>query len=294
MPAEAQAVAKAAVTHQKLDPPESTSKAVYIKVILDQHRKGVEALIGIGTVLLEAKAKLEHGTFTDMVENDLPFGPRQAQYLMAIAGHPVLANPKHTSLLPAAQGTLYALSRIPASDLEKAIDKGLIRPEIQRAEIDIVRGRIPAPAPKRPTPAPTPSSSADESKIAKSAPTNPHLFKHLKREKTAEDWAGMASRIADTIQVNADLLAEVPADVRASVQASEWVASLSKSRTEITRFISACERRPEDHIVSNDVVTTVNALINAVIRGSYSRDVYLKASKVRKALAASPASRADV
>ena len=49
----------------------------------------------------EWKANLAHGEFTAMIDSDLPFSPRTAQRLMAVAQHAVIANPTHGSPLPA-------------------------------------------------------------------------------------------------------------------------------------------------------------------------------------------------
>ena len=57
-----------------------------------------------------------------MVEQDLPFGPRTAQRLIAIAASPALSNATHVSLLPTAWGTRYELSRLPEEQLEISDD----------------------------------------------------------------------------------------------------------------------------------------------------------------------------
>ncbi len=60
----------------------------------------VEGIVGTGRLLLGAKEALQHGDFEAMVEAELPFGPRAAQMLMAIARNPVLSNAKHRFALP--------------------------------------------------------------------------------------------------------------------------------------------------------------------------------------------------
>jgi hypothetical protein len=94
----------------------------------------IQAVIHTGELLLEAKAALRHGAFGVMVKG-LSFGERAAQFYMAIAQHPVLANPKHVSHLPAAVGTLAALARLPAEDLERAIEGGTITPATRRKDL---------------------------------------------------------------------------------------------------------------------------------------------------------------
>jgi hypothetical protein len=89
----------------------SPSRAVYVKVITAAWQKIATEIIEVGRCLVQAKAEL-HGEFTTML-SELPFGPRTAQRLMAIARNPTLANPTHASLLPTSWMTLYELARLP-------------------------------------------------------------------------------------------------------------------------------------------------------------------------------------
>jgi hypothetical protein len=47
--------------------------------------KSCEHVLRIGRLLIEAKDKLAHGEFTQMILEDMPFGPRQAQTFMELA-----------------------------------------------------------------------------------------------------------------------------------------------------------------------------------------------------------------
>jgi hypothetical protein len=78
---------------------------VWARKVRAAWQKSVESIIETGRLLIEAKAALPHGGFEIMVK-DLPFGARAAQFLMKVASHPVLSNPKHASLLPASWMTL--------------------------------------------------------------------------------------------------------------------------------------------------------------------------------------------
>ena len=95
----------------------------------------VEAILDVGRLLCEAKAELPHGEFETMIEIDLPFGPRSAQMLMAIAQAPLLSNAKHVSLLPASWGTLYELTRVPEETLGDWFREGRITPNLERGEV---------------------------------------------------------------------------------------------------------------------------------------------------------------
>jgi hypothetical protein len=101
-------------------------------------RNQVESFIETGRLLIEAKEHLRHGDFTDMIERRLHIGPRMCQKYMKVAGHRVLANPKHASLLPPAIDTLEALTRVP--NLAQAINDGSITPKTMRKDVARLKG----------------------------------------------------------------------------------------------------------------------------------------------------------
>src|SRR5262245_20790937 len=80
-------------------------------------RKGVEAFIETGRLLIEAKDALDHGQFEAMVRLKLPFDPSVARKLMAVARHPVLSNRAHAHVLPPSWTTLYELTKLPDETL---------------------------------------------------------------------------------------------------------------------------------------------------------------------------------
>jgi Protein of unknown function (DUF3102) len=89
-----------------------------------------------GRLIAEAKASLDHGTFTTMVESALPFGPRTAQRLMAIAADSQIAT--HVSALPSSWGTLYELTKLDDKQFESCIKDGTIMSEMERRDISAV------------------------------------------------------------------------------------------------------------------------------------------------------------
>ena len=97
----------------------------------------VESIIATGRLLIEAKAKLKHGEFGDMMQL-VPFGERTAQMLMAIAANPVLSNTNHGSVLPPSWRTLYELSRFPDDLLLAKIEDHTINPDMQRKDIKLI------------------------------------------------------------------------------------------------------------------------------------------------------------
>lgn len=108
-------------------------------------RRSLGFAIRLGRRLCEAKAALGHGEFGRLfadhpnpIDGALTFSIRWAQKLMAIGGHAsIAANAKSTSLLevfPPSVETVYVLSRLPAPDLEEAIKRGDVRPDMRHAE----------------------------------------------------------------------------------------------------------------------------------------------------------------
>lgn len=97
--------------------------------------KSVTSLIEAGQLLIEAKKCLDHGEWLKMFTNgQLPFGERQAQYLMQVAGHRVLTNPNHRSLLPQSRTALVELAKGDETKVEEVIRDGKIHPALTAKE----------------------------------------------------------------------------------------------------------------------------------------------------------------
>jgi hypothetical protein len=118
----------------------------HVKRINVAWQKGVDSIIETGQRLIDAKNELEHGSFESMVQMKLPFAPRTAQALMAIAKHPVLSNPHHGALLPPSWRTLDELTRVPVPLLTAKIKDGTITSKLERKD---VRTLLPAPKKKK-------------------------------------------------------------------------------------------------------------------------------------------------
>lgn len=100
------------------------------------------AVIETGRLIARAKDVLEHGQFEAMIASELPFGPRTAQMLMAIANDTRLTNPNHASLLPPSWTTLYELHKLPDPVFAEKLADGTIRPDIERGEVASIRKGI--------------------------------------------------------------------------------------------------------------------------------------------------------
>jgi hypothetical protein len=98
-------------------------------------QKSAEAIIETGSLLIEAKDDLKHGTFENMVRLELKFSPQTARMLMSIASNPTLSNRKHASDLPPSWYALYQLTKLPEPLLLEKINDGTITPKTERKEI---------------------------------------------------------------------------------------------------------------------------------------------------------------
>lgn len=98
-------------------------------------QKSIDAIFETGRLIAEAKEALPHGAFAAMIENELPFGARAAQRLMAIANDEKLTNATHALHLPPSWTTLYELTKLDTETFERRIAEGTIRPDMQRREV---------------------------------------------------------------------------------------------------------------------------------------------------------------
>jgi hypothetical protein len=104
-------------------------------------QKATASIIETGRLLIEAKKKVGHGSWLDLVAK-LPFSDRTADHLMKIARHPVLSHPTHLSNLPPSWGTLHRLTALPDRELKQLLQNGTINCETQRDEADKLVERV--------------------------------------------------------------------------------------------------------------------------------------------------------
>lgn len=67
-----------------------------------------------------------------------PFSCRTSQYFMKIYNTPALFSAKRVSALPASWGTLAQLAAVPAARLERAFERGLITPDMERKDVKLL------------------------------------------------------------------------------------------------------------------------------------------------------------
>jgi hypothetical protein len=112
----------------------------WAQIIGASMQHSVESIIETGSLFIKAKANLAHGQFTAMVEQKLKMTVRMAEKYMAVARHKVLANPKCTSLLPAAVDTLASMARIPPEVLQEKLADGTITPKLRLKDVAKLKG----------------------------------------------------------------------------------------------------------------------------------------------------------
>ncbi len=117
--------------------------------IRDAWAKSVAAIVEVGRLLCEAKAALPHGEWGCLflgprprMPAPLPFSQDVAERLMAIARHPVLANPDNFRNLPAAWPTLHTLSHLPAPTLQVALASGAVHATMTGDAAKALRARF--------------------------------------------------------------------------------------------------------------------------------------------------------
>ena len=132
--------------------PPPLTRSQWANKIAARWRDSVQAIIDVGTLLLQAKEQLPHGDFGSMVNEDLPFGWNTANKLMAIARHPVLSNSYHATNLPPSWYTLYELTLIPEAPLTRWLQDGTITSELDRQAVSQLRALAKTPKPTPPPP----------------------------------------------------------------------------------------------------------------------------------------------
>ncbi|MBF0583086.1 MAG: DUF3102 domain-containing protein [Magnetococcales bacterium] len=125
--------------------------APFVARIRAEWRKSLEGILEVGKILVEAKAKLGHGQYMKMIENDLPFGYDTANKIKAIAEDKRMLNMELVPYLPPSWYALHKLTRLDDSVFYQAIKDGRIYPGMERKEVDslIKHPAISAPTVRR-------------------------------------------------------------------------------------------------------------------------------------------------
>jgi hypothetical protein len=127
----------------------ATDAAFWARKINAAIADSVAAIIATGQALIDAKGELPHGQFERLFANHpnpLPepvnCTPDWARRFMSIASNALIANGKYASHFPQSIETLSALAKLPEDKLEVALSEGWVRPEMQKADVKEIKGRL--------------------------------------------------------------------------------------------------------------------------------------------------------
>lgn len=126
-------------------------------VIRNDLNRAVEGIVSAGRNLIAAKQDVRHGEWLPMLKQ-IGIGEDQAGRLMRIGRNEAL-NSANSRNLPSTIFALYELSRLPAEDIEDAIDSGDITPDMTIRDAKDLREKKhpkPTPVPDLPEPPPRP------------------------------------------------------------------------------------------------------------------------------------------
>jgi hypothetical protein len=193
-------------------------------------RRSLQVSIMLGRRLCEARASLPHGEFgrlfaehENAVEGALPFSVSWASKLMRIASNEAVVALSHAKVseakLPADIEKVYLLSRLPAEELQAAVDRGDVMPDMSRAD---ARDLLPEPEMAEP------SEPVDE--VAKALDP---IQRALRRFIAARPAAARASEFAD-----------LKARLKAALRAIERELAEISDGTELSSGAERADMRP--------------------------------------------------
>jgi Protein of unknown function (DUF3102) len=120
---------------------ELRTRANFAEAIRGVWAEAEENFSAIGRYLNHAKSVLNHGEFMGMIETDLPFRYSTANRLMKVAAA-VDAGALPADRLPPSYATVYELLTLSESERQKAIEEGIVRPDMQRKDVTEFRRRM--------------------------------------------------------------------------------------------------------------------------------------------------------
>lgn len=123
--------------------------------------KGVESLLAIGREFIAAKASLAHGEFGQVAEL-VGIAPRSVQRYMAVARNEALGKSAVTAHLPAKIMVLEVLAKIGDAELDGAVERGEVTPEMDLDAATELAARLVVPPAPKPVTAPMEFDEAPE------------------------------------------------------------------------------------------------------------------------------------
>ena len=120
---------------------ELRTRANFADAIRQAWTEAEENFAAIGRYLNHAKAQLNHGEFMAMVESDLPFRYSTANRMMKVAAA-LDAGVLPVNRLSASYATVYELLTLSEEERQRALDEGVVRPEMQRKDVAVFRRQL--------------------------------------------------------------------------------------------------------------------------------------------------------
>jgi hypothetical protein len=111
------------------------NQAEYVDEISRLWRESQQRFLAIGRYLIQAKSRLPHGEFEEMVRTKLPFGVGVAYQLRAVA-EAIDTGRVCEDELPPSYSIVYRVVKFTNYELEIARQRSLIRPNVTRREIE--------------------------------------------------------------------------------------------------------------------------------------------------------------
>lgn len=128
----------------ELQRPDPRTVDDYAEVIGTLFREAEERFVQIGTFLEEAKAKLQHGEFQELISSRLPFGPRAAQMMMA-AAKAIKSGMIPLDIVLPSYSVVYQITTLTDTERQQAVEEGVIRSDMRREDIAAFKKRVRTP-----------------------------------------------------------------------------------------------------------------------------------------------------
>lgn len=153
-------------------------------------KRANDAFLDVGRHLNDAKARLEHGEFGEMLKRDMPFSHRTANMLMKVAeAVDTGALPIPADQLPSSYATVYEVVTLKPEEQQQAVAAGLVNPTVRREDVVAFRRQLRV---REPRPANLPSRNALKKELAKLKAEERRI-----RERRAEIERMLSSFIED-------------------------------------------------------------------------------------------------
>src|SRR5689334_1453948 len=122
------------------------SREEYVGEIIRLWGQAQEKFFLIGKYLMQAKIKLPHGEYEDLIARDLPFG-KKAAHMIRAAAEAIESGRLQADEVPPNYTVVYALATLTDDQLKLARSQGLVSPKVTRPKVlAFKRSLLPLPA----------------------------------------------------------------------------------------------------------------------------------------------------